>query len=122
MNRFIISGQLGGLNEMIDSARANKYKSASNKRKYTNLVCWSIIQAKIKPLQSKVDVVIKWYCPNMRKDKDNIMAGQKYIFDGMQVAGIIPNDGWKEIGDIKHEFYIDKDNQRIEVELINTGE
>lgn len=116
--RFIIPGQLGTLNEMIDEARANKYKSANKKRQYTNLVAWAIKQAKLRPINIKVDVVIKWYCPSKRKDKDNIMAGQKYIFDGLQLAGIIPNDGWNEIGDISHKFYVDKQAPRIEVELL----
>jgi len=34
------------------------------------------------------------------------------------MAGVLDNDGWKQIGDIEHRFRIDKYNPRVGVELI----
>lgn len=67
-------------------------------------------------------VTITWYCKNKRKDKDNIMAGQKFIFDGLQKAGVLSNDGWKQIGDVTHRFEVDKRNPRVEIVLQEVGE
>lgn len=45
-----------------------------------------------------------WYCENKRKDPDNISAGQKFIFDGLVRACVLPNDGWREVATILHTF------------------
>ena len=41
----------------------------------------------------------------------------KVYFDGLVTEGILKNDGWGEVRDIKHSFYIDKDDPRINVIL-----
>lgn len=111
-----IDGRFPGLNEMTNANRTNKFAGSKQKKKYTNLVAWECKAQKLKPLKKKINVEFLWRCKNKRRDKDNIMAGQKYIFDGLQVAGIIANDGWGEIGDINHKFKIDK-NEGVEVLL-----
>ena len=110
-----IEGSLPGLNEMIKAERTNKYLGAKMKKDNTELVAWACKKQKLKPFEKRIDVTINWYCKNKRKDKDNIDAGKKYIFDGLQLAGIIKNDGWNEIGKINQDFLIDKDNPRIEI-------
>lgn len=37
--------------------------------------------------------------------------------NGLVDNGILKNDGWKEIGDVKHIFEVSKENPRIEVIL-----
>lgn len=114
MQKLIIKGRLPGMNEIIEDARTNKKISAAQKRQYTQLVAWSCIKSKLKPIEYKADFKFTWYCKNKRRDKDNIMSGQKFIFDGLQLAKIIKNDGWSEIGNIYHTFEVDKE-ERIEV-------
>jgi Holliday junction resolvase RusA-like endonuclease len=116
--KLIIPGRLPGLNDMIEAARKNKYESANMKKAYTELVAWCVKSARLPHLSSPVDLVFTWYEPNRKRDKDNIMAGQKFILDGLVTAGVLTNDGWKQIGDISHRFRIDKYNSRVEVELI----
>ena len=115
--RITIPGRLPGLNEMIGAARQNRFGSAKQKQVNTELVAWWAKQAKI-PKMQKASLAITWYEPNQKRDKDNIMAGQKFIWDGLVMAGVLSNDGWKQIGDITHRFRIDKYNPRVEVELI----
>jgi Holliday junction resolvase RusA-like endonuclease len=115
--KLTIPGRLPGLNEITDAARGNRYASAKMKKEYTELVAWCAKAARL-PRMEKIDLAITWYEPNKRRDKDNIMAGQKFILDGLVQAGVIANDGWKQIGDITHRFRVDKANPRIEVELI----
>jgi len=60
-----------------------------------------------------------WYMCNRRTDPDNVCAfARKVILDGMQKAGIIDNDGWKQVAGFEDSFYVDKDNPRVEIELI----
>jgi hypothetical protein len=113
---MIIPGRLPGLNDMTDVARKNKYKSAEMKKEYTELVKLVALASKI-PHMKRIDLIISWYEPNMKRDKDNIQAGTKFILDGLVAAGIIDNDGWKQIGTIKHDVQLDKNNPRVEVVL-----
>ena len=115
--KLIIPGRLPGLNEITDAARTSKYESANMKKAYTELVAWCAKSARL-PHFDRVDLVITWYEPNQKRDKDNITAGQKFILDGLVTSGVLKNDGWKQIGDISHRFRIDKYNSRVEVELI----
>lgn len=111
---FTIDGELPGLNEIIDAAKASTQKYARIKRE-----CHWMVAAgarRIKPVK-RVDIAVTWYCKNKRKDKDNIAAGIKYILDGLQECGVLENDGWKQISDITHKFVEDKQHPRIEVEL-----
>lgn len=114
-----IDGQLPDLNQIIAESKRGRGKWQpynDMKQEHTNKVAW-ITKANIKEEFEKVDIVIKWVCPNRRKDKDNIMAGTKFILDGLVLAGVIKNDGWKQIGNIDHRWAIDRDNPRVEVIL-----
>lgn len=119
--KLTVKGTLPTLNDIIRSARGNKFASANSKKKYDELVAWSCKASKLKRLEAKADFIFTWYMKDKRKDKDNIMAGQKFIFDGLQKAGILKNDGWGEIGNISHRFEVDKDNPRVEIEIKPIG-
>lgn len=113
--KIVIPGELPSLNEIIDAAKSHWSVYRRMKEDNTNLVAWS---AKRLPKLNRADIVITWVCRDRRKDKDNIMAGQKFIFDGLQEAGVIGNDGWQQIGDVTHRFEVDKRNPRVEIELM----
>lgn len=112
--KIIIPGRLPTMNEIIDAAKSHWSKYRTMKEENTNLVAWL---SKKHPPTDRVNVVITWVCKDMSFDKDNIMAGQKFIFDGIKEAGVIGNDGWKQIGDVTHKFTVDKKNPRIEIDL-----
>lgn len=114
--RLIIPGTLPGLNEIIDAAKMTPYAYRELKKTYTELVAWEAVKQKI-PFYDKADFTILWYCPDRRHDKDNIMAGTKFILDGLVTAGILKNDGWNQIGSIEHIFGVDRLKPRIEVEI-----
>jgi len=102
------------MNEIIAASKAHHMKYANMKKDYTALV---MISAGNLRKVDKADFEITWYCKDKRKDKDNIIAGAKFIFDGLVKAGVIKNDGWSQIGNITHKFEIDKENPRVEVVL-----
>ena len=112
--KFTIEGELPALNEIIDKSKAHHMAYASLKKEATNLVQWS---ANGLPKMNRIKLNITYYCKNRRKDPDNIAAAKKFILDGLVKAGIIKNDGWKEVKGWSEKWERDKDNPRIEVEI-----
>lgn len=115
--RLTIPGTLPGTNEILNASNNNRHVYNELKRNYTTFVALCAKQAKL-PVLPPADYTITWYCPNKRKDKDNIMGGQKFIFDGLVAAGRLSNDGWNDIGDIWHRFQVDKENPRVEIDIM----
>lgn len=106
------------LNEHDKANRGNKYGGASMKKKATNICAVYVKQAMNKGFNFEdlpVNLKFDWYVKNRRKDKDNIAFAKKYIFDGMVQAGLIDNDGWKQIGDWEESFEVDKEFERVEI-------
>ena len=122
--KIVIPGELPDLNSVIAESKRGRGKWQPYnelKQEYTNIVAW-IAKSEIKKQLKKIDLEITWICKNRRKDKDNIMAGTKFILDGLVQAKVIENDGWKQIGDIYHKFKIDKHNPRVEVAITEVKE
>jgi len=113
-----IPGELPDLNTYINKQRANRFYGNKIKQEATELVEW-YCKGKSKITKYPINITFNWYCKSKRKDKDNIRFGAKFILDGMQKAGIIRNDGWSEIGSLVDNYYVDKKNPRIEVEISN---
>lgn len=82
------------------------------------MVAWLAKKAGL-PKYEKAYLIITWYEPNGRRDPDNVMAGQKFMLDALVHAGVIPNDSQKYIAGIVHRFRVDKQNPRVEVEIID---
>ena len=113
---IIVPGRLPGLNEMIGAARQNRFGSAKQKQANTELVAWCAKQAKI-PRMQKASLAITWYEKNRQRDPDNVQSAVKYIWDGLVVAGVLPNDGWQQQGPVSHIMAVDKVNPRVEIEI-----
>ncbi|WP_272032939.1 Holliday junction resolvase [Oceanobacillus kimchii] len=112
--KFTVMGTLPTLNEIIEASKKHHMQYAKMKKDFTALV---MIHCMNLPKVKKADFEITWYCQDKRKDKDNIVAGQKFIFDGLVKAGVLQNDGWQQIGDVTHKFEVDKSRPRIEVKI-----
>lgn len=122
MKEIVIPYELMDLNTYINNNRANRMQGAKSKRAYTRLCAVSVKAAinqglEIKEDEMPIDLHFKWYVPSKHKDKDNIAFGKKFILDGMLKAGLLENDGWKQIGNFKDSFYVDKENPRVVVQI-----
>ena len=83
----------------------------------------SIRQAKLKKVSKyPVKLKITWYEPTKRRDVDNITFAVKFIQDALVKAGILENDGQKQVHEIEHIVLTDRDNPRIEVEILKGGD
>ena len=113
---IVIPGELPDLNQIISASKDHWGSYSSLKKTNTQIVAYCAKQA-TKRNNKKIDLDITWHCKNKKKDKDNIMAGTKFILDGLVMAGIIQNDGWAHIGEIRHRFKVDKQDPRVEVRI-----
>lgn len=121
--KFEIPGRLPGLNEIVAAAKkpGRNYKDYSNmKREDTELVAWCAKLAKV-PKLSKIFISVLWIESNTKRDKDNIAGGMKFICDGLKMAEVIKDDGWKNVEGFIHAFDVDKANPRIIVEVQEVG-
>lgn len=115
--RFTVPGRLEGFNEYTDACRRSAHAGAAMKREQQDIVGWAIRAARLKPMAGKVDVHFRWYEPNMKRDKDNIVAAKKFILDALVEQGIIRNDNWTYVGDFSDKCFLSRNNPRIEIEL-----
>lgn len=115
---LIIPGRLPSLNEYIEALNSSYKTGAKFKRNYQNIVCWEILDQKIKPMLSAVEINYLWIEPNMKRDWDNISGfGRKVINDALVEMRILKNDNQKHIKSISESFFLNRTKPRIIVEL-----
>ena len=114
-----INVRLPGLNEIVGAGRRNRYGAAKQKKEFTSLVATLARGVKIpshgEQYSDRIYWLFVWREPNKRRDPDNVAAGAKFIFDGLQAAGAMENDGWKQVHAITHVFTNDKENPGVTV-------
>jgi len=69
-----------------------------------------------KKLEGKVWIEFTWHERNMRRDKDNVAAGKKWIMDSMQKKGILENDNNKFVEGFVDRFVYGKED-KVEVRV-----
>lgn len=116
MIKFTIPGRLEGLNELILANRRNRFLGAKIKHEQTD-ICAAAASGCRRPRGYPLMIHIHWVEKNSRRDPDNVASAKKYILDGLQAAGIIENDGPKQIRGFIDTFSVDKDRPRIEVTI-----
>lgn len=116
MIKYIFFGDAVSTNTYISAERTNRYRAAKIKKTETETIALEIKSQKAEPIKYKIDVHFKIYAKDKKRDPDSWSFFIKTFFDGMQEAGIIPNDSQNFIGAISQDsIYIDKLNPRIEV-------
>ena len=118
--KLVIPGFLPNLNDYINAERVHRQKGAAMKKQTEHMV---ILCAKtqLRGILFTEPVIMRysWYEPNRRRDKDNVSSfGRKCIQDALVRAGVLENDGWKEIDSFADRFFVDKKRPRVEVEIM----
>lgn len=117
---LIIAGRLDNMNDYTSACRTNQYKGAKLKQKNENVVKQAIYEqlGRLR-IKNPVRMLYRWYEPNKRRDMDNISAfGRKVIQDALVETRVLQDDGWRYVKGFQDEFYVDKGNPRIEIEII----
>ena len=110
-----IPGELPSMNEIIEAAKRHRMAYSNMKEEYTELVRLNCLRCH--RFDNPVSVSVTWYTKDERKDPDNVIAGQKFIFDGLVKAHVIPNDTRRFVREIRHRFETDRENPRVEIEI-----
>lgn len=116
---LIIPGKLNNLNDYTTACRTNPYEGAKMKANNETKAVQAIL-SQFGRLRITCPVYMKyrWYEPDRRRDKDNVSSfGRKVIQDSLVQAKVLKNDGWKEITGFRDDFFVDRKNPRIEVEI-----
>lgn len=123
-----ISGTFPGMNEIIRAAKTKLRSSKRNWKKaaylYTVMkdhhrerVFWAATAQGIRPVK-KAFFKLTWIEPDKRRDKDNIAAAKKFIFDGLVDAQVLESDGWEHVVGWENEFKVDREEPGVRVEII----
>lgn len=113
-----IEGNLPNLNDYTKANRSNKFAGAEMKKKVERIITYYIKQQlKDVSIKGKARLAFRWYEPNKRRDLDNICFAKKFILDALVNNKIIIADSWKGVVGFTDEFFIDKQNPRIEVDI-----
>lgn len=119
--KIIIKGRLGSLNQYIGECRKRAICGAKFKKTEQQIICLEILTSE--PLRPPIRINYRYYEPNTRRDLDNISGWFHKVFqDALVERGLIPDDGWKYISGFSDEFFIDKENPRVEVEIEEVNE
>jgi hypothetical protein len=110
MNEILQAMQTKGMKRGAKSKRWSKYSDL--KREYESLIISAINLAKIKPVK-RAYFMFSWIEKSRKRDPDNIAAGgRKFIFDSLVTAGVLENDGWKQIAGWNDTFMVKEGNQQ----------
>lgn len=126
MPHFVISGTFPTLNEYLAACGRNPKAGSRMKKQYLEIASWEI-RSQLKNYHTDNKIILHYviYEPNMKRDKDNVFCMvSKCVSDALQVCKVIDNDGWKNIENFTHDFFLDRNNPRIEVyieEVSNNG-
>ena len=121
--RLTILGRLPGFNEYTSANRTNPYKGGKMKKDAEEIIIWQIRQ-QLRGVHITNPIVLKYdfFEPNKKRDLDNISSfAHKVIQDSLVKTEVIKNDGWNEITGYIDQFYLDKENPRIEVTIVEVG-
>ena len=121
MSKFVISGRLPGINEYTHACRTHKIVGARMKQENQQYVQLEIYRQRkqIGTVKPPIKLIYRFFEPNKKRDQDNVSGfARKVIQDALVVEGVIKNDGWGYVTGRAEEFYIDSENPRIEVEIL----
>lgn len=118
--RFTIPGKLPGLNDYVRACRSGYRAGNAMKRSVDETILGAVLESSVPRLRvgKRVFLRFTWIEPNTRRDMDNIAFAKKFILDAVKKYGLIADDGQKYIAGFSDSFGVDKDNPRIEVEIL----
>lgn len=128
--KFTIAGEYYGKNTMPDLnnylSECSRHPQAGGKMKRDYMMIASnAIRRQLNHVKipGRVKIHYRYYETSKRRDPSNISAfAIKVIEDALQKCGVISNDGWANIAGYSQDFFVDKDNPRIEVTITEVSE
>jgi len=103
------------MNDIIGEARTHRMASAKTKAEVTAKVAnAAMIQNKSRMTFDRPIILrCMWFETNRRRDPDNIVAGKKYVLDGLVAAGILAKDGWPQVAGFDDKWDVSKEHPGV---------
>lgn len=116
---FKILGRLPSLNDYTKANRGNIYAGATMK-KNAEMQIISAIYEYLPNVRIKAPVRLnfRWVEPKNNRDLDNICFAKKFILDALVKSEVLQGDSQKYVKGFTDTFDLDRENPRIEVEII----
>lgn len=97
------------LNKYVNEERRSRFAAAQMKKAETDAVAEQVKMAMLAGIRFTWPAKIKftWHLKNFKTDPDNVSFTKKYILDGMEQCGFLPNDSLKYILGFMDDFVID---------------
>lgn len=99
---FNIEGRLPGCNEYIEECRKNPHAGAKCKADAESMIMWQL--GTVPKIEGEVIFRFEWHEKTKRRDKDNVAFAKKFIFDALQKAGKLENDGNRNVAGFEDRF------------------
>lgn len=124
MQTLWVPGPLPGLNEIIQ-AKGNSFSRGRSawtgmKKSWDRTVSIFSTSQHLQPVKS-AHFVYLWREKKRQRDPSNFTAGgRKIIEDGLQAAGMLPNDGWKQVLSFQDVWVVDAERPGVTVFMMDT--
>ena len=115
-----ITAKIPTLNEVINIERRNRFAAAKLKATTEANICSSLLHAvktSIPEAAYPIHTSYTWHRKDKRTDPSNVAFGIKYIEDALQTAGLIRNDGPKQIERISHHYIYGAQKNWVELSI-----
>ena len=111
-------------NAYIHLLNRNRFMANGVKREWDMRVAWEARAQRVPvPGTWPVAVFITVYEPNRRRDWDGSLAfAEKTVLDGLQLAGVLPNDNLAHVMPVVPWVEFDRERPRVEVEIVEGEE
>lgn len=112
------------LNNYLSECGRHPMKGGKLKKDYMMIACNAIRkQLPRVAILGRVKIHYRYYEASKKRDPSNVSSmAIKVIEDALQKCGVISNDGWANIAGYSQDFFVDKDNPRIEVTITEVGD
>ena len=116
--KITIMGKLPSRNDAEKAARSGFNPGGAYKKQWTDFVAYQTVGQCAAPFEGIAKASVTFYEPNQKRDQDNVISGLKYLCDGLVKAGVLKGDSPRYLRFESVRVEYDRDNPRIEVELI----
>ncbi|GCL71776.1 hypothetical protein PN4B1_16810 [Paenibacillus naphthalenovorans] len=76
-------------------------KRAKLKEKWENIVSKACMEYGVMPIQKASITLEFWFPDKRRRDPDNYSFSAKFLLDGLVKAGVLPDDSFNEITELR---------------------
>lgn len=120
VSQFFVPGKFPTSNEIrYMLGRRHGYRQYNSlKKAWEERVSLCCKAAKIAPYTA-AHIRFVWFEENRKRDPSNVLeAGQKFCLDALQLAGVLKNDGWKQILSLSHRWRLEPGNPGVLITII----